>query len=196
VEAERLYINVAWNLYNAINWEALQGRVLSSPYIWFPKIENPWSLLLIYKRGLFKFMRNFQDQKRLIITGNYMHSTMKDDTDLILNQGLMFQCLNWGDSGCHPEIIEFFDFKKIKGPKDETRRLPNLDEIKKFNEICKQCPKAYLEIHKKECPACGSNNIVAGFAPRLGDNNFKTPHILHPYYCVACGKYLFSGIGL
>jgi len=105
----------------------------------------------------------------------------------------MFQCLNWGDSGCHPEIVEFSNPQETKRLQDDTRRLPTPDELKTLNEICRQCPKAYLEIHKKECPACGSNQIVEGFAPRLGNDNFKAPHVLHPYYCVACGKYLFSG---
>lgn len=125
-----------------------------------------------------------------------MPQNTKDDVEIILHQCLMFQCLNWGDSGCHPEIVEFFDHEKTKEPQDDTRRLPTLDELKKLNDICKQCPKAFFEIHKKECPVCGSNQIVAGFAPRLGNNNFKTPHVLHPYYCVSCGKYLFSGVKL
>ncbi|MDH7511974.1 MAG: hypothetical protein QHH14_03385 [Clostridiales bacterium] len=126
----------------------------------------------------------------------FMLPNEKDEMKNILNQGLMFQCLNWGDSGCRPEIVKFFDFEKTKRPEDDSRRLPTLNELEKLNEACKQCPKAYLEIHKKECPACGSHQIVAGFAPRLGTNNFKTPHVIHPYYCVACGKYLFSGIKL
>ena len=118
----------------------------------------------------------------------------KDEIDVILNQGLMFHCLNWGEPGCRPEIAEFFDLHKTRLPKDETRRLPTIDELIKLNEVCKQCPKAYLEIKKKECSACGSNKIVDGFTPNFNPHATKKPRLLYSYYCVSCGKYLFSGV--
>jgi hypothetical protein len=130
------------------------------------------------------------------MAANLMLSDGKADIEIALNQGLMFHCLNWGDPGCHPKIKEFFDLEKTKSREDDTRRLPTLDELKKFNEICRQCPKAYLEIHKKECSACGSNKVVTGFAPQLSNNAHNRPPILYPCYCADCGKYLFLGIEL
>jgi hypothetical protein len=125
-----------------------------------------------------------------------MRSDAKGDVEIPLNQSLIFRCLNWGDPGCHPKIKEFFELEETKSHQDDTRRLPTLEELTKFNDICRRCPKAYLEIHKKECPACGSDHVVTGFAHQLGNNaHFKT-HVLYPYYCAACRKHLFSGAEL
>jgi|GEM_PF-2027982 len=121
-----------------------------------------------------------------------MLSHKKDETEAVLNQGLMFHCLNWGEPGCRPEILEFFDSKKTCRGDQDTVRLPTVEELKKLNDMCRVCHKAYLEIYKKECPACGSDKIVEGFAPNFNDRAGRKPRFLYPYYCVACGKYLFS----
>lgn len=121
-----------------------------------------------------------------------MLSPKKDETEAVLNQGLMFHCLNWGETGCCPEIVEFFDSKKTNCGSQDTVRLPTLGELAKLNDTCRLCPRAYLEINKKGCPVCGSNKIVEGFAPNFNTQAGRKPRFLYPYYCVACGKHLFS----
>ncbi len=125
-----------------------------------------------------------------------MPSRAKTDIERILDQGLLFHCFNWGDSGCRPAIKEFFDFERPKVSQTKTRRLPTFDELDKFNEICRKCPKASLEINKKECPVCGSHHVVEGFAHDPDNNDDERPPVLYQYYCVDCGKQLFSGLEL
>lgn len=122
-----------------------------------------------------------------------MLSKTQDPVETTISQGLMFRCLNWAEPGCQPGIVEFFDSRPASRAKEETRRLPGPHELPALNDICRHCSKAYLEIDKKECPACGSTKIVEGFAPNFNHRSARRPQLLHSYYCVGCGKYLFSG---
>jgi hypothetical protein len=179
---------VVRNFCKAFSWEALKGRFSQKPLYLAPK---PGELLrppVYFLRG--EKIRGFETS--YIMRDNIMPSGAKTDVEIILGQGILFRCLDWGNSGCHPAIKQFFDLEK----QSKTRRLPTLDELNRFNEICRRCRKAYLEIYKKECPACGSSYIVEGFVTRPNNNADERPHVIYPYYCTACGKYLFSGVEL
>jgi len=107
-------------------------------------------------------------------------------------EGLMFLCLNCGDSVCLAEVREFAQAEAKRNAGEETRLWPSKDELKKLDEICKECPKALFAIDKKECPACGS----MGIEPLLiiiAERDFsKKANTVFPHKRAACGKSLFS----
>jgi len=106
--------------------------------------------------------------------------------------GLMFRCQRCGDSFCQPEVREFAQAEAKTSVDEETRLFPSADELRKLNEVCRECQKGLFSIEKKECPACGSREIeplLIIIAERDFSNAANT---VFPYRCAACGKSLFS----
>jgi L-rhamnose mutarotase len=52
-------------------------------------------------------------------------------------------CYNWGNPVCHPDVRKYLDFEHKES--DDFSMLPDNNEIKKFNEICKKCDFLDLE---------------------------------------------------
>ena len=106
--------------------------------------------------------------------------------------GLMFRCRRFGDSVCDPEVREFAQVEAKASVDEETRLFPSADELRRLNEICRECPKGLFSIKKKECPTCGSREIEP-LLIIIAEHDFSnTANAVFPYRCAACGKSLFS----
>jgi len=71
---------------------------------------------------------------------------------------LMEVCQNWGAEGCRRDISKW---KSIKEDREGIQLYPLKEKV---DEICKNCSGLSL----KECPDCGSKDIVkmTGFNPK------------------------------
>lgn len=114
---------------------------------------------------------------------------MKGLSDLdVLERGLMFRCLNWGDQECLSGVREFAEKPRVKKPRAaaDVRCLP-IKEIPRLNAICAGCQESFFKIEKRECPICGSSG-----AETVLEKDFASPPFLFVYKCRDCGRLLFS----
>jgi len=62
-----------------------------------------------------------------------------------MEEGLMFDCINWGTNNCHEEIAKWKFAKKV----DEGESIPiwpSGEKLKKLDEICKTCPYFKMQL--------------------------------------------------
>jgi DNA-directed RNA polymerase subunit RPC12/RpoP len=107
-------------------------------------------------------------------------------TDL-LEQCLMFHCLNWGEPDCLSGAKGFAERSEIKTPEAASRGFLSATEMTRLNELCSHCKAAFLRIQKRECPICGSDQVET----ILEKDSIPSP-ILFVYKCETCGRLLFS----
>jgi hypothetical protein len=106
----------------------------------------------------------------------------------ILQQGLMFRCLNWGDEQCSSGVKEFAEKPRVKKPGRAlaVRYFP-IKEIPRLNSICNGCREGFFRIENRECLICGSSRVET-----VLDKDFASPPLLFVYKCRDCGRLLFS----
>jgi hypothetical protein len=106
----------------------------------------------------------------------------------VLERGLMFRCLNWGDEQCLSGVRELAEKPRVKkrGAAADVRCLP-INEIPRLNAICTGCREGFFRIEKRECLICGSNRVET-----VLDKDFASPPFLFVYKCRDCGRLLFS----
>jgi hypothetical protein len=106
----------------------------------------------------------------------------------VLERGLMFRCLNWGDEQCLSGVREFAEKPRVKKPgaKAAIRYFPT-KEIPRLNAICAGCGEGFFRIERRECLICGSGRVEAIIEKEPGSSP-----ILFMYKCADCGRLLFS----
>jgi hypothetical protein len=121
--------------------------------------------------------------------------TQDEQNEEILDQGLMFRCLNWGDFVCQADVKEFVGLKEKGRWGEDTQCLPTPDKLKRLNDICKYCLDACFEIFERACPSCGNRQIISDYIVSENSAAYKASQVcnLYLYKCPECGKSLFSG---
>jgi len=71
---------------------------------------------------------------------------------------LMDVCRNWGDEGCHPDIIKWRYCQEVKEGEEIPIR-PVGKELKKLDEICKKCKSRFFITDEGKCPLCDSLDV-------------------------------------
>jgi hypothetical protein len=100
-------------------------------------------------------------------------------------EGLMWICRNWGDSDCHPDVAVHKHPRELKEG-DDTAVYPIDEELRRIDEICRQCEARFFEIERRVCPGCGGSNFspVQGFI--IQDNKDKEKFENYYLKCRQC----------
>jgi len=87
-------------------------------------------------------------------------------------KGLMFDCINWGGTDCHPDVFMQKHPKKLDGQDIPLR--PVGDELRALDAICKSCELRFFEIEKRECPVCGGREFIEKTGLEIEANGSKS----------------------
>ena len=74
-------------------------------------------------------------------------------------EGLMCICTYFGSKNCHPDVRKFASVQEKK-PGRKFLQLPVGEELRKLDEICKNCTIRLFEIEIKKCPVCENESIM------------------------------------
>ena len=100
-----------------------------------------------------------------------------------IEESLHDDCLNWGESGCHPEVQKWFA-QEITG-EDAIPIKPAGSGLKALDEICRSCEKRLFKAKDLNCVTCGGTlERLKVSVMNKGEetyaypcSNCKTPHI-------------------
>ncbi len=73
-------------------------------------------------------------------------------------EGLMFICKKWGTAACDPRIMKLRYFQEKK-PGEKIVIWPIGEELRKLDEICKNCDNRLFKFEEMECPLCKNKDI-------------------------------------
>jgi len=71
-------------------------------------------------------------------------------------------CRNWGNKECHPDVSKWKSSKEIEGG-ENIPIAPVGKELKRLDEICKNCRFRSLNLEEEVCPNCGKTGLVEIF---------------------------------
>ena len=95
-----------------------------------------------------------------------------------IEESLHDDCLNWGDSGCHPEVQKFFAQEMQEG--DALPTKPGDKGLKALDEICMGCEERLFEAKDLHCVICG------GTLERSNVSLVYRGEETHAYICSNC----------
>ncbi len=72
-------------------------------------------------------------------------------------ENLFEHCEGWENCDESEDLRKLFEKKIIEG---KEFKLPEGDELEKYNKICRNCNYS-LEIEERKCPVCGNENLQA-----------------------------------
>ena len=70
----------------------------------------------------------------------------------------MFYCKYWGTDDCSPDIRHHKFAKEIK-PGDDIPVWPVGEELKKLDEVCRECDFRLFEIEEERCLVCRNRDL-------------------------------------
>ena len=95
-------------------------------------------------------------------------------------EDLMKICNHWGAADCHPDIREFY-LKEIKEG-EEALIWPVGEELKKLDEICKNCKKSIFFVEEPKCPVCDNHDVEK----TGGTHDMPGLAKAHGFRCINC----------
>lgn len=95
-------------------------------------------------------------------------------------EDLMKICTHWGAADCNPDIREFY-LKETKEGEGAPMRLVG-EELKKLDEICKNCKKSIFFVEEPKCPVCDNHDVEK----TGGTHDMPGLAKAHGFRCINC----------
>ncbi len=111
-----------------------------------------------------------------------------------MEEGLMHICQHWGNSDCHEAVKENAFISELS-PGDSVPLMACGEDLKRLDEICKNCTNNAFSIEKPECPICGTVLIERGaWFKSFSSGPVKPSEEVFIYKCRKCNRVLNSHI--
>ena len=107
-------------------------------------------------------------------------------------EGLMHICQRWGDQECHPEVADLRLTKRVE-PGKPIPLWPCGAELRRIDEICKDCKENAFTIEEPKCPVCETYHLEPGkIIKSLKFGSVRPSQGVFLFKCRDCNRYLTS----